>query len=165
MTRFRTITSVMMLCAAPVGLAQAGAGGPLTLSAGQMDGITAGQVTGPIAAAAAVANATGQFTFYNTSTTTYVTASAPAPLSGTPGSYATASGATALAVATGQGAQMSAGTALMNQQPLPPEAIQSAAINYTGVFPGATVSIQSQVDVGGYNIYVAKQVLAPLWNF
>jgi hypothetical protein len=165
MTRFTTILNAMMLCAAPVAMAQAGADGPLTLSSGQMDRITAGEVTAPLAAAAAVANATGQFTFYKTSTNAYAAASAPGPLSGNPGTYTTVSDAMSLAVATGPGAQISAGTAILNQQPLPPEAVQSTIIQYTGVFPGAILSIQSEVDVGGYNIYLAKQALARSGGF
>jgi hypothetical protein len=150
----------MMLCAAPVAMAQAGADGPLTLSSGQMDQVTAGQASGPLAAAAAVASAMGQFTFYNTSTTAYVTASAPDPLSGMPGSYTTASGAKALAMATGQGTEVSASTTLQNEQPLPSDAVMSNSINFNLNVGGTAISVQSQVDIGGYNIYRVNQAIA-----
>jgi hypothetical protein len=164
MKRATSLLSTMMLCAAPWVMAQSGRDGSVALNAAQMDNVTAGQVAGPLATAAAVASATGQLAFYSTSVNTYVTGSPSAPLSGMPGSYTTASGATALAVAHGQGGQASTDTALMNEQPLPPEAVQSTTINFTANILGTSISVQSEVDFGGYNIYRVNQAMARMGN-
>jgi hypothetical protein len=151
MKRFTTILNAMMLCAAPVAMAQSGAGRPLALTSAQMDGVTAGQASVPAASAAAAAAAVGGLALTNMNASTSVSVS-QSPAQPVAALGTTVSSASGFAFGTGPAGQSSVGTSVVSEQPLSANNVVGTTIQWNVTIGGLTMGASSQMTVGGYPI-------------
>lgn len=153
MKKISTLLSSVVLGTAPFVFAGLGNASPLALTGAQMDAVTAGQVTTPTAAAAALVDATGEFVEIGTNAAAWVVAHHPTGFPSSATTYLTVTTASANSVAKGQGAQSSVSTSTVNEQPVPDDSVVSTKLQHSTTILGTTIQFESEMKTGGNPIY------------